>query len=52
MDNKVIGYVRVSSKDQNEARQMDSMHTLGIDDRDIHFDKQSGKDFNRFNTKL
>lgn len=47
MDNKIFGYVRVSSKDQNEARQMDSMHTLGIDERDIHFDKQSGKDFNR-----
>lgn len=47
MDNKVFGYVRVSSKDQNEARQMESMQTLGIDERDIHFDKQSGKDFNR-----
>ena len=40
-------YVRVSSKDQNEARQLDSMYALGIDERDIHIDKQSGKDFNR-----
>lgn len=47
MDNKEFGYVRVSSKDQNEARQLDSMFALGIDERDIHIDKQSGKDFNR-----
>lgn len=47
MDTKEFGYVRVSSKDQNEARQLDSMCALGIDERDIHIDKQSGKDFNR-----
>lgn len=47
MENKEFGYVRVSSKDQNEARQLDSMHALGIDERDIHIDKQSGRDFNR-----
>ncbi len=47
MDNKEFGYVRVSSKDQNETRQLDSMYALGIDERDIHIDKQSGKDFNR-----
>lgn len=39
--------MRVSSKDQNEARQLESMYALGIDERDIHIDKQSGKDFNR-----
>ncbi|MGM0859757.1 MAG: recombinase family protein [Bacillota bacterium] len=47
MENKEFGYVRVSSKDQNEVRQLDCMYTLGIDERDIHIDKQSGKDFNR-----
>ncbi|QHE62223.1 recombinase family protein [Rossellomorea vietnamensis] len=47
MDNKEFGYVRVSSKEQNEARQLDIMYALGIDERDIHIDKQSGKDFNR-----
>ncbi|WP_100373013.1 recombinase family protein [Bacillus sp. FJAT-45037] len=47
MDNREFGYVRISSKDQNEARQMDSMYALGIDERDIHIDKQSGKDFYR-----
>ena len=40
-----IGYVRVSSKDQNEARQIVSMQEFGVDK--IYMDKQSGKDFNR-----
>lgn len=40
-----VGYVRVSSKDQNEARQISSMHEYGVDK--IYIDKQSGKDFNR-----
>lgn len=40
-----VGYVRVSSKDQNEARQMLSMREYGVDK--IYMDKQSGKDFNR-----
>lgn len=40
-----VGYVRVSSKDQNEARQMLSMQEYGVDK--IYMDKQSGKDFNR-----
>ncbi len=41
------GYVRVSSTDQNEDRQMLDMQNLGIDDKNIFVDKQSGKDFNR-----
>lgn len=40
-----VGYVRVSSKDQNEARQIASMQEFGVDK--IYTDKQSGKDFNR-----
>lgn len=40
-----VGYVRVSSKDQNEARQISSMQEYGVDK--IYMDKQSGKDFNR-----
>lgn len=47
MKTKSFGYVRVSSKDQNEARQMDSLRAMGIDERDIYIDKQSGKDFDR-----
>lgn len=40
-----VGYVRVSSKDQNEARQILSIQEYGVDK--IYMDKQSGKDFNR-----
>src|SRR5918912_956094 len=47
MSSKKFGYGRVSSKDQNEGRQRESFHNLGIDDRDIFIDKQSGKDFER-----
>ena len=41
------GYVRVSAKDQNEARQIDALHGIGIPDSAIYVDKQSGKDFDR-----
>lgn len=41
------GYVRVSSTDQNEDRQLLAMKTLNISKSYIYTDKQSGKDFNR-----
>ena len=41
------GYVRVSSTDQNEDRQMIALHQVGVDDKHIFMDKQSGKDFER-----
>jgi DNA invertase Pin-like site-specific DNA recombinase len=41
------GYVRVSSADQNEDRQLIAMHDLKIDNNNIFVDKQSGKDFAR-----
>ena len=44
---KVYGYIRVSSKDQNESRQLQSMLDFGIPKERIFLDKQSGKDFNR-----
>lgn len=47
MTSTTYGYVRVSSKDQNEERQMLAMHKFGIGDDHIFSDKQSGKDFNR-----
>lgn len=47
MKNKIFGYVRVSSKDQREDRQLIAFKEFGIDERDIYIDKQSGKDFNR-----
>ncbi|SFM24735.1 recombinase family protein [Pelosinus propionicus] len=42
-----LGYVRVSAKDQNEGRQLLKMRELGIEERFIFIDKQSGKDFER-----
>lgn len=41
------GYVRVSSRDQNESRQMIAMEERGVEPKRIYMDKQSGKDFNR-----
>ena len=41
------GYIRVSSKDQNEDRQMIVLKEAGIEEKNIFMDKQSGKDFNR-----
>lgn len=49
MKSKVFGYARVSSKEQNEERQLVAFKEYGIDERDIYIDKQSGKDFNREN---
>lgn len=43
------GYVRVSSKDQNIARQMSALADSGIEKKYIYIDKGSGKDFNRKN---
>lgn len=47
MNNKVFGYGRVSSKEQNEERQLVAFKDYGINERDIYVDKQSGKDFDR-----
>lgn len=53
MKNKVFGYARVSTKEQNEGRQIKAIKEycssigLDIEERDILIDKQSGKDFNR-----
>ena len=47
MNCKMYGYVRVSSKDQNEDRQVSAMLEFGVDRKSILVEKQSGKDFNR-----
>ena len=47
MKNKIFGYARVSSKEQNVERQLVAFKEYGIEERDIYIDKQSGKDFNR-----
>lgn len=41
------GYARVSSKDQNLARQISALTQVGIEKRNLFIDKQSGKNFNR-----
>lgn len=43
----VYGYVRVSAKDQNEDRQIIAMREVGVSEKNIYMDKQSGKDFKR-----
>ena len=44
---KIYGYIRVSSADQNEDRQLHAMQELRIPQGQIYIDKQSGKDFER-----
>ncbi len=46
-----LGYIRVSSKDQNENRQLEKMKDLGIENRFIFIDKQTGASFERPNYK-
>lgn len=52
MKHKKFGYVRVSSKDQNEERQIQNMKDLGIEDRNIFIDKESGKNMERENYQM
>ena len=47
MSEKIYGYVRVSTKEQNEDRQITALIDFGVDEKNIFTDKQSGKDFNR-----
>lgn len=43
------GYARVSTKEQNEQRQLVALREFGVADKQIFVDKQSGKDFDRPN---
>ena len=47
MTETTYGYVRVSTQDQNEARQLDAMRKFGVEEQNIIVEKVSGKDFNR-----
>jgi DNA invertase Pin-like site-specific DNA recombinase len=47
MKNIKFGYARVSSKEQNEGRQIEALKAEGVDERYIYIDKKSGKDFKR-----
>ena len=44
---KAYGYVRVSSADQNDIRQLIALQAAGVQQKDIFVDHKSGKDFNR-----
>ena len=47
MAQKIYGYIRVSTKDQNEDRQLIALREVGVEDKNIYMDKQSGKSFDR-----
>ena len=48
MEETIYGYVRVSTQEQNEVRQLAAMREFGIPEENIVVEKLSGKDFNRF----
>ncbi len=43
----IYGYIRVSTQEQNEDRQLDALQKVNVSAENIFMDKQSGKDFNR-----
>lgn len=47
MDNRIYGYARVSSREQNEDRQLEALTAFGVPEQNIIIDKQSGKDTDR-----
>ena len=47
MEGNTYGYVRVSTQEQNESRQLDAMREFGVADEHVIVEKLSGKDFNR-----
>lgn len=55
IEQKIYGYIRVSTREQNEDRQVIALREVGAPEKNIYIDKQSGKDFNigamRFLTK-
>lgn len=47
VEQKMYGYIRVSTKEQNEIRQVRAMKEFGILEKNMIFDRQSGKKFER-----
>lgn len=47
MKDNIYGYIRVSSTDQHEDRQLLAMEQVGLTEEQLYIDKQSGKDFAR-----
>lgn len=48
---EIYGYIRVSTREQNEDRQVIALREMAVPEGKIYMDKQSGKDFNRPNYK-
>lgn len=48
----VYGYARVSSKQQNEDRQLDALKAYGVSEENIYLDKESGKNLERENYRI
>ena len=44
---QILGYARISSRDQNESRQLVALQEFGVHDNNVYLDKLSGKDFER-----
>lgn len=49
---KSYGYMRVSTREQNEGRQRAALLAMGVPERQIYMDKQSGKNFERVQLSL
>ena len=47
MNNRILGYIRVSTREQNIERQLIALQEAGVKRKNIYVDKQSGKDFER-----
>ena len=47
LTNNTYGYVRVSTREQNEDRQLIALREVDVAEKNIYVDKQSGKDFDR-----
>ena len=47
IEQKIYGYIRVSTREQNENRQVIALREVGVPERNVYIDKQSGKDFER-----
>ncbi|MDR1621270.1 MAG: recombinase family protein [Synergistaceae bacterium] len=47
MSHNTYAYIRVSTQEQNETRQLDAIKPMNIDPQNVYLDKQSGKNFNR-----
>ena len=47
IEQKIYGYIRVSTREQNEDRQVIALREVGVPERNVYIDKQPGKDFER-----